>query len=363
MSCVTTNSQATPEWSADQVFHLREWGTQRTHVLPSPSTSQCSIGAAPSCTVQLADASVSDLHAHLRRDARQWLIRALDRDQGLLQDGARCDTFVLEPGVEIGIGGLTLVAESRRSVALRDFCARLLGWEADRASIVDRALRAIRMARTHRTGLWLSGQGDLVPIAHSLHRHAFGVDRPFVVCDWRRQAGKASARSAANCTVGTAAVQDAAGGSVCVRSSRLPQDFSSVLALIRDPDAKAQLIVCSSDPDLGAALLAVPIEVPPLRERPADLPRIIAEYALDAITALEVPSDSFTDKQRDWILEHAATSLPEIEKATLRLVALGTSPNLSRAAARLRMAPVSLSRWIGRRRMPTRLRHAHGSSR
>lgn len=357
MSCVTTNSQATPEWSAwDQVFHLREWGTKRTHVLPSASTSQCSIGVAPSCTVRLADTSVSPLHAHLRRDSRQWLIRALDRDQGLLQDGARCDTFVLEPGVEIGIGGLTLVAESRRSVALRGFCARILGWGADRTTIVDRALRSIRMARTHRTALWLCGEGDLVPIAHSLHRHAFGDERPFVVCDRRRRSGKESARSAANCEVGASAVQAAAGGSLCVRSSRLPQDFSSVLALIRDPDANAQLIVCSRKPDLGATFLAVPIEIPPLQERAGELPRIIDEYALDASTALNALSESFTSSDRDWMLEHGATSLSEIEKTALRLVALGTSLNLSRAAARLGMAPVSLSRWIGRRGMPTHTR-------
>ena len=49
---------------------------------------------------------------------------------------------------------------------------------------------------------------------------------------------------------------------------------------------------------------------------------------------------------------HAAPSLPNIEKGTLRLVAIPESRNLSSAAARLGMAPVSLSRWIGRRKLP-----------
>jgi hypothetical protein len=49
---------------------------------------------------------------------------------------------------------------------------------------------------------------------------------------------------------------------------------------------------------------------------------------------------------------HSAASLPDIEKATLRLVAIRESRNLSGAAARLGMAPVSLSRWVGRRRLP-----------
>jgi hypothetical protein len=54
-----------------------------------------------------------------------------------------------------------------------------------------------------------------------------------------------------------------------------------------------------------------------------------------------------------WVLEHAAVSLPEIEKATLRRVALRSSANVSRAATRLGMAPVSLSRWLARHKLAT----------
>ena len=50
--------------------------------------------------------------------------------------------------------------------------------------------------------------------------------------------------------------------------------------------------------------------------------------------------------------EHAASSLTQIEKATLWLVALRASRNLSYAAERFGMAAVSLSRWIGCRAMP-----------
>jgi len=50
--------------------------------------------------------------------------------------------------------------------------------------------------------------------------------------------------------------------------------------------------------------------------------------------------------------DHSGSTLPDIEKATLRLVAIRESRNLSSAAARLGMAPVSLSRWIGRRKLP-----------
>jgi hypothetical protein len=86
-----------------------------------------------------------------------------------------------------------------------------------------------------------------------------------------------------------------------------------------------------------------------LRDRAGELSRIIDEYALDAIEALAAPSDCFTDVERSWVAAHASWSLEQIEKATLRLVALRTSRNLSGPAARLDMAPVSLARWLARR--------------
>lgn len=48
---------------------------------------------------------------------------------------------------------------------------------------------------------------------------------------------------------------------------------------------------------------------------------------------------------RGPILGITAMSLSEIEKAALRLVALRSSANMSNAAGRLGMAPVSLARW------------------
>jgi hypothetical protein len=91
--------------------------------------------------------------------------------------------------------------------------------------------------------------------------------------------------------------------------------------------------------------------VPSLATRAQDLPRIITEYAQDAIAALGAPAGSFESDDHRWVLENAVASFDEIEKATLRCVALWSSANLSQAAAWLGMAPVSLSRWFGRRNL------------
>jgi hypothetical protein len=114
------------------------------------------------------------------------------------------------------------------------------------------------------------------------------------------------------------------------------------------------LIFCAHPRAEAAPLLTrpAPIIVPPLAQRSAELNRIIAEFAGDALFELGAPTSSFTAADHAWVREHAAASLTEIEAATLRLIALRTSRNLSDAAARLGMSPVSLSRWIGRRKLP-----------
>jgi len=354
----TKTDVAVNEWAIDDgVVRLREWGTDRIWVLPPPPADECTIGAAETCAVQLDDPSgrVSRVHARLGREHAKWLLRDLGSKNGVRLDGARRTEVVLEPGVEIGIGGITLIAESPRSIALREFLARLLGWRSDRTEVVDHALRSIRMAATRRFALVLCGEGDLVPMARSIHRHALGDERPFVVCDPRRRQGKATVRSAENYETGLRALAAATGGSLCVRGRRLPRDFTEVVVALRDPGSRVELVVCAHGPQDCEPFLAAPIVVPPLASRAAELDRIITEYAEDALAQLAPIGGSrtgFLAVDREWVRTHSASSLPDIEKATLRLAAIRESRNLSNAAARLGMAPVSLSRWIGRRSLP-----------
>jgi hypothetical protein len=235
--------------------------------------------------------------------------------------------------------------------ALRSFCARILGWAPERAEAVDHAIHSLDLAADHHTALVLLGETDLVPIARALHRRVLGADRPFVVCDPRRRDGAdyESVRSPINYGTGVAAFEAAIGGSLCVRSRRLPSDFSSVVARIRATN-DVQIIVCSDGRDDAHPFLTlpVPIRIPSLIVRTHELPRIVAEYAVDAAAELGALGEGFTDADRQWVLQNAPLTLAEIEKATLRLVAIRASRNMSNAAARLGMAPVSLSRWIGR---------------
>jgi hypothetical protein len=340
-----------PSLFESEIIQLREWGTRRVHPLPAEAV-RCLLGTGGHCPVQLSAPDVLPTHAQLVRKRQQWLIRALGDTPGLWRDGARCDAFSLEPGVEIGVGSVMLIAESRYWIDLRDFCARIIGWDADHLPLIDHALRSIRMSLARRAPLLLCGKGNLVPIAHALHRRTLGADRPFVLCDPRRDNGRESVRSAANYKTGAVAVKMALGGSLCVRKERLPRDLAAMLAEVRELDAYLQLVICSSHPR-EREVLATPVHVPSLEERTKDLPRIVDEYALDATAALHVPPTAFTSDDRAWVLENAASSLEEIEKATLRCVAIRTSDDLPHAAERLGMAKVSLERWMARHDAPT----------
>jgi hypothetical protein len=130
-----------------------------------------------------------------------------------------------------------------------------------------------------------------------------------------------------------------------------------VIDQVRDPDAHVQTVVCWGTYDDKHPLLVVPapIVLPTLHDRSSELIKIVNEYAVEAVAALGAPIECLSTADRAWVIKHGTASLDEIEKSVMRLVAIRGSCNLSAAAARLGMAPVSLSRWISRRgRLPAR---------
>lgn len=354
MAISTNTDLGADEWRIDdEVIQLRRWGTREVYALPDRSGAW-SIGAAEDAWLRLQDEAnrVSRQHARLTFETARWAIADLESKNGIRCDGARRLSFLLAPGVEIGIGEITLIAESALLIALRGVLARLLGWSEVRAGDVDLALRAVRMAATRRESLLLCGAGDLVAIAQLLHRHALGEARPFIVCDPRRRAVDSSARAAANFSTGMQALTAAIGGTLCVWRNRPPPDFESVLAFMRDPRSRVQLVICTHDSQHAGPQLAPPIVFPSLGERAAELDRVIDEYAAEAVATLDA-STTFTPADRRWIRQHEAATLPRIEKATRRLVAIRAhSGSITRAAAQLGLSHATLSEWVARRALP-----------
>jgi hypothetical protein len=353
----------------DEVIGLRAWGTSRIVPLRTLSDSRRVTSTSTTALHEVTTTSTNALQraqdalamashgVELICDGPWWRMRDRDGIAQLKQDGRPTREASLMPGTEISLAGLTLIAESARSIVLRNFLARLLGWSDDRGVVLDQALRAIRLANSGRATLVLRGSGDLVLVAHAVHRRTLGDLAPFVVSDPRRQNMPATVRGPRNVALGVEAFRQAAHGTLCVRTQRLPPDFDDVLRLFRDPDSAVQLIVCAGVAVSGRdafALGAAPIEIPSLATRRAELPGIVREYLEDAIDALHAPAACVDSDTIQWIIGRASLSaditIPDIEKAAVRSVALRMTGDLTTAAAVLGMARVSLERWLTRRK-------------
>jgi hypothetical protein len=342
----------------DEVTRLREWGTNRIfplHVLQTPGSQS----PASTMALQLSrDGRVSSANrVELAYESKTWRVKDWDGIANLRQDGRPAREVNLMAGTEVAIAGRTLIAESPRSIALRSFCFRLIGWSDDRIAVVDHALRAIRLACSGRAPLILRGGGDLVPVAYTIHRYTLGSGIPFIVSDPRRRNTAATVRAPANSRCGMEAFRRASRGTLCVRAFRLPEDFEAVLNAFREPECGIQLVVCAGESTAPArdafALCSSPIDIPSLATRRSDLSRIVSEYVEDVTSLLGAPADCLNAKDIEWIMTSSAPtkdlSIPDIEKAVWRIVAVRTTNGLSRAAALLGMARVSLERWLQRR--------------
>jgi len=136
-----------------------------------------------------------------------------------------------------------------------------------------------------------------------------------------------------NYQTGMSAFEAATRGSLCVRNSRLPKDFDTVIAALRAPNPPVRLIVCARTTEECEEYLAIPITIPPLSTRCDEVVQIIMEYAEDAVAALGASRTGFLPTDRDWVRMHSASSLSDIEKATLRLVAIRASRTQRRGDA------------------------------
>jgi len=329
-----------------EVIQLRERGTDVVHVLPAPPFWPCFLRS-PGNRLELSEQWTSCTCARLRRVDGRWVIGGTRQDIVLRQDDVPCVEFALVPGSEIGIGARTLIAESPRWAALRSFCFRVLGWDDTHA--VERALRSIRSAMLGRGPLVLRGQRDLVPIAVALHRRTRGDDEPFILAGSRRINVSESVRSPAHFKSGVAALEAAAGGTLCIRSRQLPRDTARMLEQLRARSGSAQLVICMERMDADVALVGPPpISIPSLEARGGDLARLAFECGREACVALNAPLWCFSEY--DAALVATETSLEDIEKAAWRMTATNLMyANISSAASLLGMAPVSLARWLGRR--------------
>jgi hypothetical protein len=345
----TTTDSLSRGWAIDdEVIRLRRWGTDVVYPLPAGDLRRLAVGAAPSCAIQVHDSSgfTSREHASLERVDGRWCIADRSKN-GLYLDDQPRERCPLAPGVEIGLGRhVTLIAESARSAAVRAALARMIGWSAARTGSIDLALRMLRMAAARRAIFVLCGEPYLVPLAEELHRLAMTEQRPFVLCHPRRHPSADTERFTRCVAEGLIALAQAGDGTVGIDDRRRPADLVEMLDRWRRPEAAAQLMVLAKNPRKAEAYTPAPVEIPPLRTRRDELDRLIAEYEAEAMQRLAIEAPELTPAQRAWVRQSSGETLPDIQKATLRLIAIRQAGTIAGGAALLGMSHVALGQWL-----------------
>jgi len=138
-------------------------------------------------------------------------------------------------------------------------------------------------------------------------------------------------------------------GSLCLRSNRMPSDIDRLCLSRRNDSPSVAVFVCLHDDDAVRDLLCRPLDIPSLSAHAPEAERLVQESIDDAAGALGAATVRIPGPLRHAIIVRVG-SFAELEKTSLRLVALASARNVTHAAARLGMAPVSLTRWLGRRR-------------
>lgn len=346
-SAATITDVLPPLWLDDGVVQLREWARERVHRL-DPVRSEIVVGTAPGCHIRLDDASgrISSEHAVLERKREHWYVINRSKN-GVFLDDVRRDKCLLIPGVELRVGGMTLVAESPRLIALRGVLARLIGWDGKHVEAIDLALRAVRAGATRRAITVLCGEGDLTPIAKELHRLTL-PGRPFVLCHPRpnRESAQPAIERAPS---GLDAVERASGGTVCILNEKPPPDLRKMLAALVKPLSNVRLIVCAESARASKLYQAQPIELPPLHRRASELGRVIEAYLVVARDYFHMVRFEPRPPDRAWIARRNSDTLAEIERATHRLAAIYRGGSLTEGAALLRITREALRKWLDAR--------------
>ena len=332
----TTNEEPVPlGWAIDDpVVRLRVLGTE--HVLELPAADRCVLGSSPRCSLRLEDPSgrLSRQHAAVLRHRGVWQMVDLDSTNGLRINNTRRRTIQLTPGDEVKLGGVTLIAESPRSIELHALLQRWLGWSTSRLVEVDRALRGVRAMANLRTALILRGAGALVGIARRLHQVTLGA-RPFVpfASIERHGQGLESARN------GTLYVDEHA--SMC--------RLCDALATSHQADLRVRLVVAlsSTKPTKPALSRIAMLSIPMVTERLDDIPRLLEAYGMEAAAALGTTWLGLWRDDTERVLNSGVTTLDQLEVYALRLVAF-RNWGVTEGAKRLGVTHGALSRWVRR---------------
>jgi DNA-binding NtrC family response regulator len=332
--------------------------------LEAPLVGSAEIGSDPSCTLVLTDRSVSRHHARVSVDDGNVVVKDLKSRNGTFVGEMRVHQAEITLGAVLRIGKSHVAVQPRwQTREVSPSTARAFG-ELLGESVSMREIFAIleRVARSDVTLLveGESGTGKEL-VARSLHAASPRAKGPYVVFDcasvpselaeselFGHKKGAFSGATADR----LGAFQRAHGGTLCLDElGELPLDLQPKLlrvlesrelrAVGDDTPRKVDVrVVASTNRDLHAEvrrgrfradllyrLEVVRVRMPPLRNRPEDIPGIVARLLEGQLA----PGDEIKGPNLDRLLAYAwPGNVRELRNALMRAVALQTQPDGSR---------------------------------
>ena len=315
------------------------------------------IGTSPTNKLVLTDALVSRFHCEVTASPAGLHVRDLGSTNGTFVDGVRIDAAYLRPGSRIQIGATTLAIEVTAEKLIEALPAaeqfgRLLGASASMRRVFS-VLE--RVAHTDSTVLLEgeTGTGKTL-IAQILHERSARADGPFIVLDcsaipptlieselFGHERGSFTGAHATR----PGAFEAACGGTLFLDEiGELPLDMQPKLLRALEErvikrvgsndqirldlrliaatnrDLRQEVNKSSFRDDLYYRLNTVRVKVPALRERPEDVPLLIANfYQLFAGAGTAPPASLLTElMRRPW-----PGNVRELRSAVERAVLLG----------------------------------------